>query len=415
MAIHGVARSRPRSRPMRARVIGVALITGPVAVLAWGGGSALAARRAPSAARGPAWTVQAMPHPKGALQTYLDGLACTSATACTAVGSSIPKYGNYLTLAERRSGRAWTVQRTPDRPGPAPYTVDTVAGVSCRSGSCILVGSYEPPGTTADQGLAERWNGAGWELQAFPVPKGTVENLLSGISCTSPGACTAVGESTMVDGEGRTLAARWNGAKWQIEKSANPAGSRVSQLRSVSCVSPTSCTAVGDYLKRSAYVTLAEQWNGRSWKVIKTPNPSGSDQVTLAGVSCTTARACMAVGYYDLRTGDRMLAEIWNGKSWKTSKPPAPAHTNTTSLNAVSCLRTGCIAVGGSAITTVTHSLAEHWNGRTWAIEPSRNPAGSTYSALVAVSCISVTVCTADGYYDLGTDTDLPFAEIEGR
>src|SRR5215467_10681355 len=99
---------------------------------------------------------------------------------------------------------------------------------------------------------------------------------------------------------------------WQIQKSADatlPGG----QIESVSCVTATACTAVGSYSNTSgATVTLAEAWNGTSWKKHRTPNPVGGNSPTLLGVSCTAANFCEATGFGP--PGDN--AEVWNGSSW---------------------------------------------------------------------------------------------------
>ena len=62
-------------------------------------------------------------------------------------------------------------------------------------------------------------------------------------------------------------------------------------------------------------VTLAKAWNGTKWAIQKTPNPSGSHETLLSGVSCTGAAACEAVGSYT-NSGGKTLAEVWNGTKW---------------------------------------------------------------------------------------------------
>jgi hypothetical protein len=42
-----------------------------------------------------------------------------------------------------------------------------------------------------------------------------------------------------------TLAERWNGRRWSIERTPNPAGAKASELEAVSCAPATTCTAVG--------------------------------------------------------------------------------------------------------------------------------------------------------------------------
>jgi len=54
---------------------------------------------------------------------------------------------------------------------------------------------------------------------------------------------------------------------------------------------------VGDYEQSSGvYVTLAEDWNGTSWAIQSTPNPTGAAISYLDAVSCPTASSCVAVG-----------------------------------------------------------------------------------------------------------------------
>jgi len=61
------------------------------------------------------------------------------------------------------------------------------------------------------------------------------------------------------------LSERWNGRAWQQIK---PAARRVA-LISVSCARPARCVAVG----RAGTLTRAEQWNGTSWRLLRTRNP----------------------------------------------------------------------------------------------------------------------------------------------
>ena len=87
------------------------------------------------------------------------------------------------------------------------------------------------------------------------------------------------------------------GAGWSVVPSPNPQVPQGS-LSGVSCTSASACTAVGDYTNTTGTrVTLAERWNGTSWTIQSTPNPTGAKGSSLSGVSCTSASACTAVGY----------------------------------------------------------------------------------------------------------------------
>jgi hypothetical protein len=83
-------------------------------------------------------------------------------------------------------------------------------GVSCSSATaCIAVGS------TSTGTLAERWNGMQWAVQPTPDVAGA---SLSSVSCSSATACTAVGDVlSSASGNRVTLAERWNGTTWAIQ------------------------------------------------------------------------------------------------------------------------------------------------------------------------------------------------------
>src|SRR5204863_1434722 len=100
---------------------------------------------------------------------------------------------------------------------------------------------------------------------------------------------------------GRTLplAEAWNGSSWSIESTPIPSKASGAQLLGVSCSSSTDCTTVGDYAGSFTGIsTLGEAWNGSTWTLQTTRNPSGAQGSVLVGVSCAAAAACVAVGSY---------------------------------------------------------------------------------------------------------------------
>jgi hypothetical protein len=52
----------------------------------------------------------------------------------------------------------------------------------------------------------------------------------------------------------------WNGTSWQSANLAGPA--RLAFQASVSCASPTFCSAVG----QAGCLALTERWHGHAWK-----------------------------------------------------------------------------------------------------------------------------------------------------
>ena len=94
-----------------------------------------------------------------------------------------------LTIGERWNGSGWSVMQIRN-PGT---NNDALNGVSCTSPTaCIAVGSKA---TTLSAVLAERWNGSSWSV--LPTPRGVqcggdLCDNLNAVSCISTNACIAV-------------------------------------------------------------------------------------------------------------------------------------------------------------------------------------------------------------------------------
>ena len=170
----------------------------------------------------------------------------------------------------------------------------------------------------------------------------------------------------------------------------------------VSCSSASACTAVGQYLASGgATGSLVERWNGTEWSI--QPNPTSgatTDDPSLGSVSCPSATSCTAVG--SSLTGP--LAEKWNGSTWSIlPTPTTPPGAASAAVNAVSCSSANlCTATGNYQVSIpVELALAERWNGTQWTIQPTPNPAGATDTILQSVSCATATACTATGIADV--------------
>ena len=305
---------------------------------------------------GTKWAVQPTPNLSGAVASELLGVSCSSAKACIATGYYENSSEVELTLAERWNGTNWAIQTTPN---PSGTQNSYLYGVSCSSTSACTAVGFDESGV-----LAERWNGTKWAVESIPNPSGAI-GLLFGVSCPSATACTAVGYvSSNVSAE-VTLAEHWNGAKWAVQSTPNPSHPQNIELTGVSCPSATACTAVGTYINSSNLeVTLAEGWNGTKWMIQTTPNPS-IEISYLNGVSCPSATDCTATGAYLNNSGvDVTLAEGWNGTKWAVQTTPNPSGALDSELEGVSCpSATACTAAGyydNSSGFYVT--LAEHYS-----------------------------------------------------
>jgi hypothetical protein len=348
------------------------------------------------------WAIQATPRPAGALASGFFAVSCTSPGACTAAGADAGSGGKTVTLAQAWNGTRWRVQATPATPNPASIFANGLAGVSCASPrACTAVGRYLGFYTVGYRSVVLRWNGARWAVQATPDDIGATTSDLAAVSCAAPDACTAVGSFDQTPTRVTSLAETWNGTRWQIQPVPSPVGATGSYLYAVSCTSPRACTATGYYTNRSGKaLALAATWNGTRWQTSPAASPAGAAGSYLYGVSCTSPRACTATGTYYISSGEGLaLAERWNGRTWRIQATPAPARNRGSYLGGVSCTRArACVAVGTYFdATDGTRPLTEAWNGARWRIQPVPSPAGATGSYLSAVSCTSLRACTSTG------------------
>ncbi len=361
----------------------------------------------------PSWSVEETPNPAGEPpESWLRGVSCSSSMACTAIGEYKNKSRVKVAFAERWNGTEWSLQE----PGmPSGAKGSWLTGVSCSSSTACAAVGYYTNSSSVGVTLAERWNGTEWSLQEARNATGAESSELSGVACSSSTACTAVGSYTSA-GVRVPLAERWNGTEWSLQEPGVPSGAKGILLSGVSCSSSTACTAVGIYTNSSGVgVTLAERWNGTEWSIQSTPNPTGAEGSSLRSVSCPSSTACTAVGTYTNSSGVEVpLAERWNGTEWSIQSTPSPSGAKFISLNSVSCpSSTACTAVGVYFNTSQSRdeTLAERWNGTEWSIQATPSHLGTTGSFLYGVSCASPTVCTAVGEYEGGSHPWLTLAD----
>jgi len=214
-----------------------------------------------------------------------------------------------------------------------------------------------------------------------------------GVSCRTNRSCVAVGWYIPADGIKRPLAGRWDGASWHLGFPRVPRGAAASELRAVSCASPSDCLAIGDTGAGGAGSgrLFAERWNGSTWRMVPIADPG---RAVIPAMSCPSAKSCFAAGY---RSSNKAITERWTGRSWSlvTARRPRP----NSQLLGIACPGPGnCYAAGWSSGTSSTarqHALIEHWDGRRWSTRPT--PGTPLGTSLNSVSCPAAARCTAVG------------------
>jgi hypothetical protein len=305
---------------------------------------------------GTRWVLQSSPNPAGKA-IDLNGVSCPSASNCVAVGFEETSTST-VTLAERWTGGHWAIQPTPNPPGALQ---SFLYGVSCSSAAACTGIGYEVTASGHAVPLAERWNGQHWVIQAMPAPRGAQDTTPTAVSCPSANACTAAGGYRNSKNQRFTLAERWNGKHWAIQPTPNVAGVPTTELTAVSCHSLTSCTASGQFLTASSHTgALIEHWNGTKWLIQALPHVAGDS--VLAAVSCPAAAVCTAVGWTTKGVAQTpILAEHWNGAHWVVQPAPDPPGDEGT-VAAVSCATSATCTAVGSYVTSGGRILtfAEH-------------------------------------------------------
>jgi hypothetical protein len=350
------------------------------------------------------WRIEALPGPQDGALT---AVSCSG--ACIAVGDLGGSASPHATLAERGNLTSWSTLLTAPLPTLGDATEPALTGVSCTSESgCVAVGTAfwsEEGGGAGDSAIAERWNGREWSVLITPTME--QESTLSAVSCVSSHACIAVGSVGLgpdcpgSNGDFCSLVygtvERWDGRRWSLQ----PTPKRPGHLEGVSCTSARACVAVGG--------AVAERWDGKRWSRQQITSPRAG----LDSVSCASTTLCTAVGSAE---GGGTLIEQWNGKRWTVQQVPKAAANPLSRLDGVSCpSRKFCIAVGtlasGGPHASVVPQV-ELWNGRRWSLRSVPMPPGAITTDLHGVTCTSRRVCTAVGDFFGASDHALPLLEL---
>ena len=339
----------------------------------------------------------------------LTGVSCVSALYCTAVGFAT--YGHDASvLVERWDGKAWSLVKSPNTKGAQE---SELGGISCVSpANCVAVGFAGDGAKTST--LIESWDGQAWSVSPSPNGAASSGNELASVSCASSASCFAVGFDVQ-GGVARTLAEHWNGRTWSVVRSANAGAREDNELEGVSCASAKACIAVGSVSKGRTAKPLAESWDGRTWALLASRNVVASEENELGAVSCASPTWCTAVGYVGNGPTARTLVESWDGAAWSVARSANSATAEDNQLSGISCTAAdACTAVGFVANGSTARTLIERWDGRAWSIVSSPDPPTTQSVQLAGVSCTTSSRCTAAGYYtSLQTLHQRTLAEIE--
>jgi hypothetical protein len=192
---------------------------------------------------GTSWGTMTLTLPSGTTTAGLSDISCTSTTACTATGWYATASITRAAMILRYNGTSWAPQTGATISGATQAELD---GVSCTSAtSCNAVGYYLDASSVQHE-LAETWS-TSWTQKTIPAITGAADGALSDISCytsTSSG-CIAVGGYTDASANVQPEVAGYNGTSYTQQTISRPSGTTDTTLNGVSCTSSSFCMIAG--------------------------------------------------------------------------------------------------------------------------------------------------------------------------
>ena len=204
---------------------------------------------------GTKWTTTYLPGPFGLSNSAaLTSVSCWAQSHCVAVGLWYQyEQPNPQGLVETLNGK-W---HPSSAPSPKRATAVNLNGVACSSSTaCQIVGVFQTSAEYSDQSLIQFplfETGASmgpWVLDrpsGTPAPTGSLE----GVACPSATTCAAVG-TTGTD----ALTATISNGHWDATTSAAPAGYGSVGLNAVSCLPYSGCESIGQAYGNGATVPV---------------------------------------------------------------------------------------------------------------------------------------------------------------
>jgi len=180
----------------------------------------------------------------------------------------------------------------------------------------------------------------------------------------------------------------------------------------VSCASPIACVAVGTALLPGATANtgaFVATLHGGRWAQGLLPLPAGAPSAELSGVSCASATYCVAVGSYGVMTAGTTVAhslvEKFDGSTWTPLVGLDPVRSSMASLSGVSCPFAGSCTASGTAQLSPgpgPYAFVARLAKGAWTEVVLPLPSGVTSDTLTSVSCPTPTSCAAVGTTNVG-------------
>jgi hypothetical protein len=358
-------------------------------------------------------------------------LSCSSPGNCS-VGGTYGDRNSADSSAFVAGQRDGTWGKAIQLPGIGALNAGKQAGVmalSCTSpGDCAAGGAYSPNDGTDAGGQNPALNafvaaekGGTWgkasQIPGLAALNAGFSAIVSSLSCTSPGNCTAAGEYApggAAGGGGENAITSgfvateksgiWGRALEIPGLGALNTGGQV-LVNSISCVPGGNCAVGGDYTTVSGPVqAFVADESGGSWQQAEefpgTGDLNTDGQAGVSSVSCASPGNCGALGYYSSGSGGTFLASEING-TWGT----ADALPDGVNAASISCPPAGnCVAAGNDGLGDQgSQAFVMTERSGTWGSpQPVPGLTGMNIgqnAGINSLSCPAPGDCGAAGYY----------------
>jgi hypothetical protein len=299
----------------------------------------------------------------------------------TPTPSSIPTVGILNGVAAFTNSDVWAVSDSAVIHWNGTSWVTSPAPNGARAVSVYTTGTPTPPSTMTPTPTPydvwavgatniEHFDGTSWSVST-PVPNGDVLNGVVAINHNNMWAVGNAGSNPLV--------IHYTGS-WTTVAIPTPTSAVSVNLNSVDAYNVKSVWIAGTYYANGHDNTLTEYWDGSSWRIVSSPNPSPGDN-DLYKVFVTNPGDVWAVGAYaegssgsqgspgNIHAGQQSLLLHWNGQGWDHIDSPsygvgsqALAATGATSLSISGQLVSSDWAVGSylSSGTSPSQTFIEH-------------------------------------------------------
>jgi hypothetical protein len=296
---------------------------------------------------------------------------------------------------------SWTHTKTPAS-GKNRYIL---RGVEGRSGADVwTVGERMEPDFRIPRihTLALRYDGKVWRTVPTPDPHTTpsgrpMYNVLHEVTALANGRAVAVGQSQDSRWVGQLMAMEWDGKTWKTIKTPSFRGGSgffsVTQTPSGSvwaCGTATNLTSTPPRLE-----AILAQRTSSGWTILHAP-VVGVRKNLFHGVAARSNKEVWVVGTRGKTLGDfHILLQRYNGSGWTTFKVPSPGALD--SLEGVAAIASNNVWAAGFWYPTKVgrfQPLLMHFDGTTWRQQALPTFAGSTQlSDIVANSATDIYAC----------------------